>query len=470
MRRRANLAGVGFARKLGASLTGLGRVKWLLSVILTLLVGVTITASSLLVDQEAVLHRASRYNLSWLFSQASSETMRLMEVISASTVPGSTVDRDEIGLRFDIVNGRVKLMALGEADQFIRSDPEMVASFARLRHALDAAEPLLAKLPDQKTALQLRAMLEPLVPEVSRIAAASNQRGGEQVDEDQRLLSRLHWMLTGLIFGTMAVAVAMLGWILLVRTRLLEEVVAAKLAAEAANAAKSQFLANMSHELRTPMNGILGMVELATDNPDATERENYLKIAHQSGMFLLDLISGILDFARIESGRVTLDHLTFDLRLLLEEVVAMLGAQALAKHNRMTLAVPPDLPRQFLGDPVRLRQVLTNLIGNAIKFTDGGDVSITLRQRRLNDGRYELHLAVRDTGIGIPTAKLQGIFEPFIQADASTTRRYGGTGLGLTIARQIVLAMDGEMGVESEEGAGSRFWFSVVLAAEPTVT
>ena len=453
-----------------AILAGMGKLRWLLAVILVLLISIAVTASVLLVDRQAALQRASRYNLSWLFSQASNEVMRLTEVISASAIPGSTIDRDDVDLRFDIVQNRIQLMSAGEAEEFIGGDPESVATVAQLRKAVAAVGPLLEKLPDPKVALQIRGFLEPMVAPVNQLAAAANQRGGVLVDEDQRRLSQLHWSLTGLTFGMMAIAVAMLGWIVFVRTRLLEEVVAAKHAAEAANAAKSQFLANMSHELRTPMNGILGMVELAIDSPPGPEQQGFLKIAHQSGMFLLDLISGILDFARIESGRIVLDEQPFDPRVLIEDVVALLGAQAKSKRIDLRAAFPPDLPSRFIGDPVRLRQVVTNLLGNAIKFTENGEVLVTVQQVVTGAHPTMLRVAVRDTGIGIAKSKLDRIFEPFIQADASTTRRFGGTGLGLTIAQQIVAAMGGEIGVESQEGEGSTFWFTVRLAPDPALS
>ena len=172
--------------RLSTTLAGLGRVRWLLAVILLLLVGIAVTASVLLVDRQAALQRASRYNLSWLFSQASNEVSRLLDVISASAVPGSGVDRDEVDLRYDIVTNRMQLMSAGEAAEFIGADPESVATVGELRNAVLAVAPLLDKLPDPAAALKIRGLLEPLVPSVNQLAAAANQRGGQLVDEDQR--------------------------------------------------------------------------------------------------------------------------------------------------------------------------------------------------------------------------------------------------------------------------------------------
>lgn len=438
-------------------------LNWLVGAVMVLLVGAVIATSILIKDRQEALSGVARYNMSWLFSQGANETIRLMEAISATAVPGSKVDRDEIDLRFEIVINRLQMLDVGNAATFLQSDPEIEVTFAALRQTIAKAAPLLAKLPDPATAVQLRTMLEPLVPRLVQLAGAANQRIGELIQADQRELSQIHWVLTGFTFGMMASVIALLGVIGWVRGRLLRELTIAKVAAEAANAAKSQFLANMSHELRTPMNGVLGMLDLLSHETLPTEAASFVRIAHRSGMFLLDLISGILDFSQIEAGRVLLDDQMLDLRALIEDVAAMLSGTARAKNVAVKIDMAADLAPAYLGDPVRLRQIMVNLVGNAIKFTDVGQVEISASVQDRGARHHVLRVAVKDTGVGIAAEKLEQIFEPFTQADISSTRRFGGTGLGLTIARNLVTLMGGEIAVESTLGVGSVFCFVVRL-------
>jgi PAS domain S-box-containing protein len=241
----------------------------------------------------------------------------------------------------------------------------------------------------------------------------------------------------------------------------------AKLTAEAASRAKSEFLARMSHEIRTPLNGVVGMIDLLRATELTPSQQRYARLARESADNLMQVINDILDFSKIEAGKVDIEAIPFDFHKVVEDLTELLAPMAARKSLALASFIRPEVPRNILGDPGRIRQVLTNLVNNALKFTSEGSVSIRAALESDGAGQPFIRAKVQDTGIGIPADRLDRLFKSFSQVDTSTTRQYGGTGLGLAISKQLVELMGGQIGIESTVGKGTTFWFTIKLVPAP---
>ena len=384
--------------------------------------------------------------------QLKSAGARLQQSLATAAAMNARLNQSE---------ARYKGLVDAQGDAILRRTPD-----SRLTYGNDAFFKLFGLKPE-------RAIGQPFAPqlhfdshEASFGSFASLQAGRACVRYDQHVKTAYGWRwISWEDFavrdhsGTI-IEVQSVGRDVTERKALEEGITVARDKAEAASRAKSGFLATMSHEIRTPMNGVLGMARLLLETDLRAEQRTYAEAISQSGEALLALIGEILDFSKIESGTFTLEDDEVDLRPLVEGVVELSGPRAHDKDIEIIAVLDADVPEVIRADSVRLRQILTNLVGNAVKFTEKGGVQIHGHVVEANERRY-LRFEVSDTGVGVPLEKRDEIFNEFVQADSSHARKFGGTGLGLAISRKLVEAMGGEIGIEEAEGGGSQFWFTI---------
>ena len=457
-----------------ARITGAGGVLRWGHFVLPLTIGCFAIAATyislVVVEREKTLREATRYNLSWVASQAINETLRL-ELTAAKLSSLPTSDQIErLKTRLDILFNRLGILNDGLIAEYVTENPEEQEVLDRLGRTLRQVDALVSRILEPGVASEIVELLAPLEARLSNFAASTHRYDSEQLDDDHRDLFRLHWMFSAFAAGLILSGLMLVGR-LLIQTRavrqahgkmriMADDLHRAKEQAETANEAKSRFLATMSHELRTPLNGVLGMLELLLRSRLKIKQQHYVQTARRSAENLLSIISGILDLSKIEAGMLDLEYHEFDLRGQIQQVVDLFGATARDKGIRLVSFLPANVPTHLIGDSARLRQILINLIGNAMKFTERGEVVVRISLISAAPDEAFVRFEVQDTGIGIAEEYLSHIFSAFSQADTSTTRRFGGSGLGLNIAKQFCEMMGGSMEVTSQPGVGSTFAFS----------
>ncbi|GAB4393553.1 MAG: hypothetical protein Tsb0032_13420 [Kiloniellaceae bacterium] len=417
----------------------------------------------------ANVQATNKENLSWTAAQAEVEVLLFLNELERYGRGDPQVDKNDLLRRLDILWSRLALFTEGEVGRRLLAFPEAESRILPLFDLLEREEPTIAVLERgdfdaiDRIDAELQYRLEGIHDLTVRVMQSEERRFADLREHQENNHQALQVFAVGAILsgGLLLFALARANRKNAQQAKTMTEL-ASK--AEAASETKSQFLAMMSHEVRTPLNGILGMINLLLDGRLEHKQRHYAESARQSSEALFDILNDILDFSRLEAGKLEMEEKVFDLERLVHNIVRLFGPQAADRRLFLNFEILPGVPRYLKGDPGRLRQVILNLVGNAIKFTKRGGVSIQVSARQTGPDGIDLCVIVNDTGIGIPEDKRDRIFESFAQADARTTRKFGGTGLGLAICKRLVGLMGGEIHCESQPDIGSTFTFTARMS------